>query len=102
MSAFGPTSAPVAARGVLGFSEAWDSHKIDYNGRNAPKDNRWGTFETQLTHSVKSGASRIGSTIFAFWPAILLICRAGSPESVCCYSDHGKVSDLDTTRLDCG
>ena len=58
MSAFGPTSAPVANCGVLGFFEASGSYKIDY-GRDTLNHNRQRTFETQLTHSERSGLSRI-------------------------------------------
>jgi len=32
MPGFGPTSAPVATCGILGFLAASSSYKIDYNG----------------------------------------------------------------------
>ena len=64
MSALGPTSAPVANCGVLGFLEASGSYKIDYTGRNALNHNHGRTFETHLTHYVSwiAGPSRIRVT----------------------------------------
>src|SRR5437762_2508316 len=59
MPGFGPASAPVANCTVLGFLEASSSHKFDYNGSNTLNPNRGRTFETQVTHPVMIGPSRI-------------------------------------------
>ena len=80
MSAFGPTSAPVANCGVLGFLEASSSYKIDYNGRITINHNRRRTFETQFTHSVTSNPSRIRWYDFRL-PSPVMV-ASGSPKPV--------------------
>jgi hypothetical protein len=80
MSRFGPTSAPVANCGVLEFSEASGSYKIDYNRRITINHNRRRTFETQFTHSVTSGPSR--TPCYDFRLPSPVIVASGSPKPV--------------------